>query len=83
MLIEKMCKILEIHKTRTSPYHPQAGGMVERFNRTLEAMLAKYVSKSHEDWNDHLQLVMLAYQLSVHETTKQTPFFMSFAREVR
>ena len=29
-LIEEMCKILEINKTRTSPYHPQSDGMVER-----------------------------------------------------
>ena len=61
-MVEEMCKILEIDKTRTSPYHPQSDGMVERFNRTLEAMLAKYVSENHEDWDDHLQLVMLAYR---------------------
>ena len=82
-IVEEMCKILEIDKTRTSPYHPQSDGMVERFNRTLEAMLAKYVSKNQKDWDNHLQLVMLAYRSSVHETTKQTPFFMSFGREVR
>ena len=41
--------------------------MVERFNRTLEEMLAKYVGKNHKDWDDHLQLVMLAYRSSVHE----------------
>ena len=81
-LIEKMCKILEIDKTRTSPYHLQSDGMVEHFNRTLEAMLPKYESKNHVDWDDNLQLVMLAYRSSVHETTKQTPFFMSFGREV-
>ena len=75
-MVEEMCKILEIDKTRTSPYHPQSDGMVERFNRMLEAMLAKYVSRNHEDWDDHLQIVMLAYRSSVHETTKQTPFFM-------
>jgi hypothetical protein len=82
-LLKEMCEILKIDKTRTSPYHPQSDGMVERFNRTLEAMLAKYVNKNHKDWDEHLQLVMLAYRSSVHETTKQTPFFMSFGREAR
>ena len=40
-LIKEVCELLGINKTRTSPYHPQSDGMVERFNRTLEAMLSK------------------------------------------
>ena len=47
-IIKEVCELLGINKTRTSPYHPQSDGMVERFNRTLEAMLSKYVSSVHE-----------------------------------
>ena len=38
-LFSEMCKVLPIKKTRTTPYHPQSDGMVERFNKTLVRML--------------------------------------------
>ena len=56
--------------------------MVERFNRTLEAMLSKYVSDNQRDWDVHLPLVMMAYRSSVHEATTFTPYFMMFGREI-
>jgi len=38
-LMTEVCKLLCIHKTRTTPYHPQCDGLVERFNHTMLNML--------------------------------------------
>ena len=81
-LFQEMCKLLGIHKTRTTPYHPQSDGMVERFNRTLAAMLSAYVSENHRDWDEQLPYVTMAYRSTEHETTGMSPNMLMFGREV-
>ena len=53
---------------------------MERFNRTLEAMLSKVVGDHQKDWNDHLQTVLFAYRTAIHESTGYTPFLVMFGR---
>ena len=48
-LTKEQWRILGMDKVRTPPYHPQCDGPVERTNRTIVDMLAKYCSGSpHE-----------------------------------
>jgi len=42
---QEMCKLLQIEKTRTTPYHQQSDGNVERFNRKLATMLSDFVDE--------------------------------------
>ncbi|KAK3735802.1 hypothetical protein QZH41_007422 [Actinostola sp. cb2023] len=77
----KMCALLGINKTRTTALHPQSDGMVERYNKTLESMLAKFTSEHQRDWDEHLPLLMMAYRTSIHETTGCTPSMMMLGRE--
>ena len=82
-LFQEMCVLFNMDKTRTTPYHPESDGMIERMNRTLQDMLAKYVSDHQRDWDEHLPLVMMAYRSSVHTSTQYTPFYLLFGHEVR
>ena len=36
-IMQEICLLGGSHKTRTTPYHPESDGMVERFNRTHDA----------------------------------------------
>ncbi|KAL5484318.1 hypothetical protein EMCRGX_G020792 [Ephydatia muelleri] len=81
-VIKNICDLLQIRKTRTSPYHPQSDGLVERFNRTLLNLLSIAVVDAERDWGVQLPLLMFAYRTSMHETNGVTPFEMMFGREV-
>ena len=50
-IFPEMCSALHIKKTRTTPYHPQSDGIVERFNKTLVTMLRACVNEHHSDWD--------------------------------
>ena len=82
-VIAEVCKLLGIAKIRTTPYHPQGNGLVERFNRTLLAMLATAVQERPFEWEEHLRHLCMAYNTSVHPTTGYTPFYLMFGRQAR
>ena len=82
-LMAEVCKLLGIVKTRTTPYHPQGDGLVERFNRTLLGMLATCAQQHPTSWELHLQKVCFAYNSSEHPSTGYSPFFLMFGREAR
>ena len=81
-LFQEVCRLLGIRKTRTTAYHPEGNGMVERFNRTMGAMIRSLIGEEHDNWDKILPLTLMAYRSSVHETTQQTPHMMLFGREM-
>jgi len=82
-LLAEICKILQIKKTKTTPYHPQCDGLVERFNRTLLSMLAVSTDKHPFDWEQQLRKVCMAYNTSIQSSTGFTPFYLMFGRQAR
>ena len=82
-LISEICKIMNINKSHTTPYHPQGDGLVERFNRTLLDMLATTSHKHPLDWEEHIRKVCMAYNTSVQATTGYLPFYLMFGRKAR
>ncbi|KAL5517748.1 hypothetical protein EMCRGX_G003357 [Ephydatia muelleri] len=46
-LLSEIYQLLHVHPIRTTPYHPQKDGLVERFNKTLKAMLQKVAVEDH------------------------------------
>ena len=77
-MIHTLSELLGTVKTKTTLYHPRSDGLVECFNRTLLAMLAMFVSQEHDNWDDLLPFMMLAYNTTVHTSTGFTPYRLVF-----
>ena len=73
--------LIDAAKTRTTPYHPQEDGQVERLNKSLVKILSKLISDHRRDWADFVPKAVLAYNTSVHESTGFTPYRLMFGRE--
>ena len=83
-LLSEVCHLLGIHKTRTTPYHPQSNGLVERTNRTIIGILRSFVDRFQtEDWDAYLPQCLMAYRASVHTSTGYSPAFLTYGKEIR
>ena len=81
-VISELCKIGNVKKSRTSPYHPQANP-VERYNRTLLSMLGSLHESQKRDWRKYVKPLTHAYNCMVNETTGYSPYFLLFGRHAR
>ncbi|XP_036001790.1 uncharacterized protein LOC118565513 [Fundulus heteroclitus] len=81
-VFQKMCTLFGIEKTHTTPFRPQSDGQVERFNATLQKILATTAERCHWDWDLMIPYAVMAYRATKHSATGFSPNFMMFGREV-
>jgi hypothetical protein len=82
-IFKEMCEILGSEKTRTTAFRPQSDGLVGRGQRTIKAMLSKFVTTNQKDWDTYLPIISMAYNSSVQESTGFTPSMIMFGREMQ
>ena len=61
-LVQELYRLMKVRPIRTSPYHLQTDGLVERFNRTLKSMLRRLVKEEGRDWDKFVPYVLFAYR---------------------
>ena len=81
-LVTHLCKALHIDKIKTTLYHPECNGVVERMHGTLGAMLTK-ASALGLDWVGQLPFAMFALRSAPNRDTQFSPFQLVYGHQVR
>jgi len=75
---ELLCKKLSIKWKMSTAYHPQTDGQTERVNQVLEGYLRIFVNYDQNDWYHLLPLAEFAYNSSITNAHRMTPFFTNY-----
>ncbi|MBW0542956.1 hypothetical protein O181_082671 [Austropuccinia psidii MF-1] len=65
----------------TTPYYPEAQGMIERGHKQLKDALVKMCGENGSKWKEYLPIVTLADRISVKRTTGYSPFELQFGQQ--
>lgn len=65
----------------TPSYHPQVNNS-ERVNRVITTAIRATIKANHKMWADNIHNIANAIRNSVHESTKHTPYFLTFGRNI-
>ncbi len=81
--LNELYELLGIKSIRTSVYHPQTDGLVERFNRTLKSMVRKFVKEDAKNWDKWLEPLLFAVREVPQASTGFSPFELLYGRQPR
>ena len=77
-IFDKLCANLGITHKKTTPFHPQSNGCIERIHRQLKSALRAL--DNPRSWSTHLPLIMLAMNNLVADRNSFSPFQMTLGQ---
>ena len=80
-LWDTLCNQFGITRNRTTSYHPQANGMIERFHRQLKAAIMAHETRN--PWTTTLPAVMSGIRSAVKETLGKSATEMAYGITLR
>ena len=81
--VAALCEIVGTMHCKSTAYHPQSDGQIERMNRVLEDMLRHYINPRQDNWDDLLPAAEFAINNAFQESIQNTPFYLNNGRHPR
>lgn len=79
-IFRELNKLLGIKHLRTTPYHPQANGLIERWHRTLKAAIK---CRRKLDWINSLPIILLGLRATFKDDIGASPAEMVYGCTLR
>ena len=77
-LFQQVMFQLGIRQTKSTAYHPQTQGALERFHQTLKNMMKAYYTTEGKDWDEGIPLLLFAARESIQQSLGFIPFKLVF-----
>jgi len=75
-------KVLGTETVRTTAYHPQTSGQVERYNSTMATQLRHCITDDPRRWDKLLPVLTMACNGQSHRSTGIAPFELVIPRRI-
>lgn len=80
-LIQSFENFFQIHHVKTTAFHPESNGSLERAHSVVGDLIRTSVNDNNVEWHKVLKIIATAYNTAVHEGTGFSPFQLMFGRK--